>query len=76
MFKVCVDGVLRGSGDMLAFMVSTFSDLVIRVALSFILAPFIGFFGVCLSFPIGWVCGVAFSLGFFLRGKWKTKVKV
>lgn len=76
MFKVCLDGVLRGSGDMLAFMISTFSDLVIRVALSYILAPFIGFLGVCLSFPIGWVCGVAFSLGFFLRGKWKTKVKV
>ncbi len=76
MFKVCLDGVLRGSGDMLAFMISTFSDLVIRVALSYILAPFIGFLGVCLSYPIGWVCGVAFSLGFFLRGKWKTKVKV
>lgn len=39
MVKVIVDGVLRGAGDMTAFMITTFSDLIIRVALSFALAP-------------------------------------
>ena len=63
-------------GDMTSFMISTFSDLVLRVALSFILAPYMGFMGICLSYPIGWAGGMAVSLAFYLRGKWKTKIKV
>ncbi len=74
--KLCCDGVLRGAGDMTSFMISTFSDLVLRVALSFILAPYMGFMGICLSYPIGWAGGMAVSLAFYLRGKWKTKIKV
>lgn len=74
--KLCCDGVLRGAGDMASFMISTFSDLVLRVALSFILAPYMGFMGICLSYPIGWVGGMIVSLAFYLRGKWKTKIKV
>lgn len=76
MLKVSCDGVLRGSGDMTAFMISTFSDLVVRVVISFALAPSLGFAGICLSYPIGWIVGMAVSLCFYIRGKWKDKIKV
>lgn len=76
MVKVVVDGVLRGAGDMTAFMISTFSDLVVRVAVSFILAPSLGFFGICLSYPIGWVLGMVVSVIFYASGRWKNKKKV
>ena len=36
--KIITDAVIRGSGDMIPFMISTFSDLILRVALAFILA--------------------------------------
>lgn len=76
MIKVVSDGVLRGSGDMTAFMISTFTDLILRVGVSFALAPSLGFMGICLSYPIGWAAGMAISLVFYLRGKWKAKIKV
>lgn len=75
-YKVITDGLLRGSGYMLAFMASTFTDLIVRVAVSFIFAKALGFTSVCMSFPIGWVIGALVSMAFFLSGKWKNKAKV
>lgn len=75
-YKVVTDGLLRGSGYMLAFMISTFTDLIVRVGVSFIFADSLGFLSVCLSFPVGWIVGALVSMGFYLSGKWKNKVKV
>ena len=36
-FKLSADGVLRGAGAMVPFMISTFSDLILRVVLAFVL---------------------------------------
>ena len=41
-YKVITDGLLRGSGFMSAFMISTFTDLVIRVVVSLAFAPRVG----------------------------------
>lgn len=61
--KLASDGMLRGSGSMKEFMVATFSDLILRVALAFILAKvFDGVIGVWLSWPMGWIVGTALSL--------------
>lgn len=76
MAKVILDGVLRGAGDMTSFMITTFSDLIIRVALSFALAPALGFLAVGLAYPIGWLPGMLLSLFFFKRGRWKGKLGV
>ena len=40
--KIITDAVLRGSGDMMPFMISTFSDLILRVALAFVLSAMLG----------------------------------
>lgn len=71
MVKICVDGVLRGAGAMGSFMISTFSDLLIRVALSYALSPVFGFLGIALSYPIGWLCGMAVGFFLYVKGKWK-----
>lgn len=76
MVKVILDGVLRGAGDMTSFMITTFFDLIIRVALSFALAPALGFLAVGLAYPIGWLPAMGLSLFFYKRGKWKTKLGV
>lgn len=60
--KLVSDGVLRGSGSMKEFMVATFSDLILRVALSFVFAGFLGVTGVWFSWPVGWAVGSALSL--------------
>jgi len=69
-FKNICDGVLRGAGSMREFMLTTFSDLILRVLLSFILAGIIGYSGIWWSFPLGWFVGTGLSVFFYYRGKW------
>ena len=67
--KIITDGVLRGSGNMRAFMISTFSDLILRVGLSYLFAPFFGYFGIWVTYPIGWIVGMAVALLIYRRTK-------
>ena len=67
--KLITDGVLKGLGLMKEFMIDTFSDLILRVSLSFILSSTVlGSNGIWLSWPIGWVVGTILSLYFYKRG--------
>ncbi|HAG65452.1 MAG TPA: MATE family efflux transporter, partial [Ruthenibacterium lactatiformans] len=45
------DGVLRGAGCMGQFMTATFTDLILRVILAFLLAPRFGAAGIWMSWP-------------------------
>ena len=76
--KLMADGVLRGAGAMAPFMVATFSDLILRVVLSYVMALgfSMGSTGIWLSWPIGWVIGTVLSLGFYLSGIWKRKMLI
>lgn len=68
--KNCCDSVLRGGGAMGSFMLTTFSDLFLRVALAYILVPKIGFAGVCYAYPIGWAIGTTISAAMYLSNIW------
>ncbi len=63
--KLIGDAVLRGGRKVSAFMITTFSDLILRVAFAFILKPRFGATGIWLSWPGGWVIGGAISLAFY-----------
>lgn len=69
--KLVCDGVLRGAGAMKEFMFSTFSDLILRVVLSFGLSAVIGYSGIWWAFPLGWFVGTALSVYFYYKGNWK-----
>ncbi len=71
--KIAIDGMFRGAGAMKLFMLSTFVDLLLRVALVYILTPFIGVTGIWISWPIGWVLGAALSIFCYAKGYWKPK---
>ena len=51
--KLTADGILRGAGLMKAFMISTFTDLILRVALAIIFAGQFGYIGIWCAWPIG-----------------------
>lgn len=70
--KLLSDGVLRGAGAMKSFMASTFSDLLIRVAICYILAPIMGFAGFLWAWTIGWTLSAMMSFWFYFRGNWKN----
>ena len=65
--KLIADGVLRGSGLMKQFMVSTFSDLILRVILAAVLSRYLDTLGIWLSWPIGWTTAMILSLCFVLQ---------
>jgi len=73
MLKLICDGVLKGAKSMLFFMISTFTDLVARVVLSYIFFDFSGYPGIFASWPVGWLLGAILSVIFYLIGVWKPK---
>ena len=67
--KLVADGVLRGSGRMKQFMASTFTDLLLRVALAVVLSgTALGSTGIWLAWPIGWCIATAISVVLCRRG--------
>ena len=62
--KLISDGILRGEGRMVSFMVATFTDLVLRVVLAKLLSLQFGWFGIWLAWPIGWFAATLCSVGF------------
>ena len=73
--KLAADGVLRGAGAMVYFMITTFLDLILRVVLAFILVHPFGITGIWLSWPFGWVISSTLSLAFYLLGVWNPLKK-
>lgn len=67
--KLLADGVLRGAGAMRQFMASTFTDLVLRVVLAFVLSGVFGSVGIWLSWPVGWCVAAVMSVVFYRRLK-------
>ena len=65
--KPVTDGVLRGAGKMKQFMVATFSDLILRVALASLLSIPLQSTGIWLAWPIGWTVGTILSVCFYKK---------
>ena len=71
--KLTADGILRGAGLMKAFMISTFTDLILRVALAIIFAGRFGYIGIWCAWPIGWSIATCMSVFFYHRGPWRKR---
>ena len=66
--KLVADGILRGAGLMRQFVIATFTDLILRVVLAFILsATALGSTGIWCAWPIGWVVATALSVMFYRK---------
>jgi len=70
-FKMAVDGLLRGAGDMIMFTIANLVNLMIRVILAMSLAPRFGIAFVWYAVPIGWFVNWAISFARYRTGKWQ-----
>jgi len=43
------------------FMICTFSDLILRVLLAYLLSQQLGSIGIWLAWPVGWIVGMVLS---------------
>lgn len=73
--KLVADGILRGAGLMKKFMISTFTDLILRVVLAQIFSSLFGEIGIWCAWPIGWSVGMILSVLFYRSGPWKGNAK-
>lgn len=67
--KLVSDGILRGTGLMKQFMAATFSDLILRVSLAFVLSRIFGSIGIWCAWPIGWIIGTIISLIYYKKAQ-------
>ena len=65
--KLVSDGILRGTGRMKQFMFGTFTDLLLRVLLAYVLSALLGTLGIWLAWPIGWTVATVISLMFYKK---------
>ncbi|MCR5784816.1 MAG: MATE family efflux transporter [Eubacterium sp.] len=70
-----INAVMQGAGDVTFTMFNSFSGLVIRCAVAYVMAYFLGFGGsaVWVSVPISWGYSLILSLFRYRSGKWKEK---
>ena len=71
--KLVADGILRGTGKMRQFMAATFTDLIVRVVLAFVLSgTALASTGIWCAWPIGWTVATVISILFYRKGEWNT----
>lgn len=69
--KLVADGILRGAGKMINFMIATFTDLILRVVLAIVLSGQMGSVGIWCAWPIGWSVATVISVIFYKKGPWE-----
>ena len=62
--KLIADGILRGAGLMKQFMISTFTDLILRVVLALVFSGLFGVTGIWCAWPVGWTIATGMSVFF------------
>ena len=66
--KLIADGILRGISAMRQFMIGTFTDLILRVVLAFVLSGWLhSVLGIWCAWPIGWTTAMILSVCFYRR---------
>ena len=72
--KLNCDAVLKGAGAVKYFVITTFTDLILRVILAYVFSGIFGAEGVWWCWPIGWVVSAVMSVVFYLMGHWKKHI--
>lgn len=75
--KLMTDGIIRGSGAMVYFVVATVPDLILRITFAYILTPHFGSTGIWMAWPFGWVAASGLTILFYRRivtGKFEIRL--
>ena len=72
--KLIADGILRGAGLMKQFMISTFTDLILRVVLALVFSGLFGAIGIWCAWPVGWTIATGMSV-FFYKKNFRSEIK-
>ena len=70
--KLMTDGIIRGSGAMVYFVVATVPDLILRIGFALILTKSFGSTGIWMAWPFGWIVATTLTLIFYRKLGYKN----
>lgn len=70
--KLMTDGIIRGSGAMVYFVVATVPDLILRIGFALVLTKSFGSTGIWMAWPFGWIVATALTLIFYRKLGYKN----
>lgn len=70
--KLMTDGIIRGSGAMVYFVVATVPDLILRIGFALVLTKSFGSTGIWMAWPFGWIVATTLTLIFYRKLGYKN----
>ena len=67
--KLMTDGIIRGSGAMIYFVIATIPDLILRIGFALMLTPRFGSTGIWMAWPFGWIAATVLTIIFYRKVK-------
>lgn len=67
--KLMTDGIIRGSGAMIYFVIATIQDLILRIGFALMLSPRFGSTGIWMAWPFGWIAATVLTIIFYRKVK-------
>lgn len=67
--KLMTDGIIRGSGAMICFVIATIPDLILRIGFALMLSPRFGSTGIWMAWPFGWIAATVLTIIFYRKVK-------
>ena len=67
--KLMTDGIIRGSGAMIYFVIATIPDLILRIGFVLMLSPRFGSTGIWMAWPFGWIAATVLTIIFYRKVK-------
>lgn len=67
--KLMTDGIIRGSGAMIYFVIATIPDLILRIGFALMLSPRFGSTGIWMAWPFGWIAATVLTIIFYQKVK-------
>lgn len=67
--KLMTDGIIRGSGAMIYFVIATIPDLILRIGFALMLSPRFGSTGIWMAWPFGWIAATVLTILFYRKVK-------
>lgn len=70
--NIMADGIIRGSGAMVYFVVATVPDLILRIGFALVLTKSFGSTGIWMAWPFGWIVATTLTLIFYRKLGYKN----
>lgn len=67
--KLMADGIIRGAGAMMYFIIATIPDLILRIGFALVLSPHFGSTGIWMAWPFGWIVATVLTIIFYRKVK-------